>query len=535
MNFSSLKDFFEKCKRFIVYPQYSLFLIEIFYCLYFCYFTLFGAKLLWVKIVAIAIIIIVFLLFFWQYYCKREVNYGTFRDQLNDTRKQGENIKETNSILGGLLLIIANIFANIFLYGFLFGNVSKHPWMFILLFFLFISELLLEFYAFSPVLFISMVTLPLIVSSIIGVTNGILTWSLLSFIFVSIGAAFFDQKIYYKHIKSNIDDKELELYLSNKKINYLILIFFTFCALLISELIQKIPIYITLEQLYNSSVKFNRIISLDTLLKNFLLLFSIIFYQNSKNKIVFMIGTFLLGDKINSVDDIYVLVERPSKKVKKWAISNWVYSINRVDEGFVITNLSKKTDKHQISSTNVKRLMKDVLKINKEYYVRISSDIVRDIQSKPKEKGYELLGEVFMASREIFYFIIFIFAIGIFVYSKNPNSINGYYVRFSSAKKCTIFDWNDIVEVKDEKIIYKGNVILLKKDNLSISDSHFSGRIENNILEIDDLAKGKVEYFILNKSKKFDSYVDMNLDINKTETWFDVDKDGFLEQIKVLP
>ena len=261
-----------------------------------------------------------------------------------------------------------------------------------------------------------------------------------------------------------------------------------------------------------------------------------IFYQNSKNKIVFIIGTILLGDKINSVDDIYVLVERPSKKEKKWAISNWVYSINRVDEGFVIANLSKMSDKRQISSTNVKRLMKDVLKINKEYYVRISSDIVRDIQSKPEEKGYELLGEVFMASREIFYVIILlILAIGIFVYSENPNSINGYYVRFSSTKKCTIFDWNDIVEVKDEKIIYKGNIILLKKDDLSISDSHFSGRIEDNILEIDDLAKGKVEYFILNKSKKFDSYVDKNLDIDKTETWFDVDKDGFLEQIKVLP
>ena len=41
-----------------------------------------------------------------------------------------------------------------------------------------------------------------------------------------------------------------------------------------------------------------------------------------------------------------------------------------------------------------------------------------------------------MASREIFYVIILlIFAIGIFVYSENPNSINGYYVRFSLAKK----------------------------------------------------------------------------------------------------
>ncbi len=532
MNFSSLKDFFEKFKRLIVYPQYSMFLIEIFYCLCLCYFTLFRTKSHLVKLVAILIIFIVFILFYRQFNCRREINYGTFRDQLNDTRKQGEEIKKTNSILRISFLIILNIF----LYGFLFGSVNKNPWMFILVFFLIVFELLLDFVAISPMLFISIFTLPLVVSSNIGITNGVLTWSLLSFILVSIGATFFDQKIYYKHTKLNIDNKKLEVELSNKKINYLIFVFFTFCALLISELITKFPIYITLEQLYNSSGKINRIISLDTLLKFFSIIFSMIFYQNSKNKIVFIIGTILLGDKINSVDDIYVLVERPSKKEKKWAISNWVYSINRVDEGFVIANLSKMSDKRQISSTNVKRLMKDVLKINKEYYVRISSDIVRDIQSKPEEKGYELLGEVFMASREIFYVIILlILAIGIFVYSENPNSINGYYVRFSSTKKCTIFDWNDIVEVKDEKIIYKGNVILLKKDDLSISDSHFSGRIEDNILEIDDLAKGKVEYFILNKSKKFDSYVDKNLDIDKTETWFDVDKDGFLEQIKVLP
>lgn len=534
MNFSRLKDFFEKFKRPIIYPQYSMFLIEIFYSLCLCYFTLRGTKSLWVKFVVIPITIIVVLLFYLKYKNKRELNYGTFRDQLNDTRKQGEKIRETNSRLRYFFIIIFNIIS----YVLFLGSVNKilNSRMFILVFFLIVFELLLDFVAFSPMLFISIFTLPLVVSSNIGITNGVLTWSLLSFILVSIGATFFDQKIYYKHTKLNIDDKKLEVELSNKKINYLIFVFFTFCALLISELITKFPIYITLEQLYNSSVKFNRIISLDTLLKIFSIIFSMIFYQNSKNKIVFMIGTFLLGDKINSVDDIYVLVERPSKKEKKWAISNRVYSINRVDEGFVITNLSKESDKRQISSTNVKRLMKDVLKINKEYYVRISSDIVRDIQSKPEEKGYELLGEVFMASREIFYVIILlIFAIGIFVYSENPNSINGYYVRFSLAKKCTIFDWNDIVEVKDEKIIYKGNVILLKKDDLSISDSHFSGRIENNILEIHDLAKGKVEYFILNKSKKFDSYVDKNLDINKTETWFDVDKDGFLEQIKALP
>lgn len=533
MSFLKLKDFFEKCKRFIVYPQYSMFLIEIFYSVCLCCFTLYGTKLVSVRLVVIPITFIVLSLFFWQYSSKRGVNYGTFRDQLNDTMKQGEKIKETNSILRNLLLIIFNII----LYVLFFCNVSKaiNSWMLIMVSFLFISELLLIIFAFSPMLFISIITLPLMVSSNIGITNGVLTWSLLSFILVSIGAAFFDQKIYYKHTKLNIDDKKLEMELSKKKINYLILVFFTFCALLISELITKFSIYITLERLYNSSVKINRIISLDTLLKSLLLLFSIIFYQNSKNKIVFMIGTFLLGDKINSVDDIYVLVERPSKREKKWAISNKVYSINRVDEGFVITNLSKMTDKHQISSTNVRRLMEDVLKINKEYYVRISSDIVRDIQSKPEEKGYELLGEVIKASKEIIIFLIFLFSLATFFSLWHSNSINGYYVRFSSARNYTIFDWNDIVEVKGERIYYKGNVILLKMDDLSISGSHFSGRIEDNILEIDDLAKGKVEYFILNKSKKFDSYVDKNLDINKIETWFDVDKDGFLEQIKVHP
>lgn len=126
MNFSSLKDFFEKFKRLIVYPQYSMFLIEIFYCLCLCYFTLFRTKSHLVKLVAILIIFIVFILFYRQFNCRREINYGTFRDQLNDTRKQGEEIKKTNSILRISFLIILNIF----LYGFLFGSVNKNPWMF---------------------------------------------------------------------------------------------------------------------------------------------------------------------------------------------------------------------------------------------------------------------------------------------------------------------------------------------------------------------------------------------------------------------
>ena len=201
MNFSSLKDFFEKFKRLIVYPQYSMFLIEIFYCLCLCYFTLFRTKSHLVKLVAILIIFIVFILFYRQFNCRREINYGTFRDQLNDTRKQGEEIKKTNSILRILFLIILNIF----LYGFLFGSVNKNPWMFILVFFLIVFELLLDFVAISPMLFISIFTLPLVVSSNIGITNGVLTWSLLSFILVSIGATFFDQKIYYKHTKLNME------------------------------------------------------------------------------------------------------------------------------------------------------------------------------------------------------------------------------------------------------------------------------------------------------------------------------------------
>ena len=133
MNFSRLKDFFEKFKRPIIYPQYSMFLIEIFYSLCLCYFTLRGTKSLWVKFVVIPITIIVVLLFYLKYKNKRELNYGTFRDQLNDTRKQGEKIRETNSRLRYFFIIIFNIIS----YVLFLGSVNKilNSRMFILDFF----------------------------------------------------------------------------------------------------------------------------------------------------------------------------------------------------------------------------------------------------------------------------------------------------------------------------------------------------------------------------------------------------------------
>ena len=75
----------------------------------------------------------------------------------------------------------------------------------------------------------------------------------------------------------------------------------------------------------------------------------------------------------------------------------------------------------------------------------------------------------------------------------------------------------------------------LEPNKLSFKTGNFYGNLKRNNLHIFDEVNKSDKLYIRIDSVPYANFLNKMLDDAKIETWFDVDEDGFLDQIKVRP
>ncbi|WP_455465179.1 hypothetical protein [Streptococcus salivarius] len=447
--FSGLCNFFIRIFRFIAYPQYSLFGIEV---IFFIVLIWYSIKLalptfnLCFLIVGLIVAII-------KFNCQRGINYGGISEQLNDTEGRGEELK--NSIpkilkkyhyyfsFLAIILICNNILS--------IGDALINDLGIIFALILFVSELFLNIFAFSPYLFILFIFgLPTVVNSI-GKESAFLNWTFLTFVLATfIGSNFFDKSLFENRVSKETMEKLTNGNLILRKISYFIGVIFLFIGILSSEFVLNSTSYYLFVHSIKSTIGSSSYMSFIVKGITFFLVFLI--YLGTEKKIVYVIFRFYYRD---------MELEFPSKLVEVYMDKK----IWRIGEKNILPFHLK----------NLKRISLDTYQIEKDknrYYVNQKSEIPNKIKGSYKNDGRHILGVVDFWT---WFSILIMIAILLFIFlqDKKVSVENGIYYNYGKSDNTDI---SDAIEISDDTIIYKG-----KAETFDTRKQSFSmGEIKKN-------------------------------------------------------
>lgn len=506
--------FWMKVRMIYRFPQYLLFLIELLsvvlvaiFFLIFYYnriFTFHGVGFLLFDICLA-------FFFFFLFKKRKNLDYDFIR------KKDYELFQEsTSKILKRITIVIIVSFFIISLIYFLLQEYGKISIIIqILLCLISLLEFIISAYKISPFFFYLLLSIPLVLASNIGIQNGIITWSLLSFILISVGSNFFDVRLMKRYLKIEIEDDSL----IEKKINYLIGILFLFLGLLISEQIYKISIYrifvvnhFAVYWLWNSLIKIFIIFNLSVI------------WQHSRRRFTYLVLSFIGRKEIKKIDGRYRLVEINKEK---WLSSSNSFLIESCKDDVMISDIPHIHYKYKVLNSDVKRLVTDVIEVRGNIFVRENSYLIYKIGSQTRDFGYSLLGKPLRALRDLFVFFLFLFVVvTALLFSTTDPSVDGPYVRvvLDSKNQSPYLDWNDIITVEDEKIYINGRLISLDSQKLSFESDNIYGNIQQSNLYIFNREVESGVSYIRVGSNRFNKFVKKQMDKDVTKTWI-INKD----------
>lgn len=384
---------------------------------------------------------------FFKFISQKDFNYGSIKEQLNDTEGKGITLKTSTKLYRQfhwyfLVLSIFLFICKVFSIGDTFINDLGS----VIGLIIFVFELFINYLAFSPYLFfLMMVVIPVIVNSI-GSDKTILNWSFLLFIFVTIiGENFFEEELVKGRFSKKISVKNLIF----RKISINIWVVFLYFGIVLSEkIVNSTYYYIYLISKADPIIAYLR----NFVTKSFIFLLVFAVYLGTEKKIMYLIFRFYYRDKTLKNSEYLVKVTLDSEG--KW-------KVNRKSRRYKDLN-------------NLKRIGINTYqgKEKNEFYVEKNSEIPEKIEGVNENNGKNILGVVNVWT--ISWLLVMIPISIIFCYLDSSVKVdNGIY---TTVEKSDNTDSSDIIEISDDTIIYNG-----KAETFDTRKQSFSmGKIEKN-------------------------------------------------------
>ena len=460
---------------FVCYPQYLLFLSELLFLGGMFVYSLKYIKS-WMSLLTVFSIIGLCLAYF-KFINQKDFNYGSIKEQLNDTEGKGIALKTSVPkyyrkfhyyfLVFSIILII--------LKGMLIGDPFINDLGIVIGLILFVFELFINCFTFSPFLFVLlMLGITTIVNSI-GSNTTILNWSFLLLIFGTIiGENFFEEDLVEEQISKELSKENLIL---RKISNYIGLVFLYFGIVLSESIVNSTYYYIKF-----TSVTYPIISSLQIfVVKSIVLLLAFVVYLGTEKKIIYLIFRFYYRDTKLKISNSLVRVFLD--KNEKWRVRRVIKRPKKLETTGINTYLDKK---HNV------------------FYVKKKSEIPKKIDGLNKNEGNNILGKI--NAWTIIWFTIMIAIIPIVYFLDCSIRVNdGIYEIVEKSDKTDNLD--EIIKVSGDAIVYKGKVEALDKRTQSFEH----GTILLRKIEKKDIEekKGKKEKKVLiyKKDKKAIIYI----------------------------
>lgn len=381
---------------------------------------------------------------------QKDLNYGGIKEQLNDTDDQGKILK-TSIPKSFSRFQIYFLELSIILLLYIVLQIGSKPINIIAIIFalvLFVGELLINTFAFSPsLLILFIIGLPIVVISI-GKESAFLNWTFLTFVFATfIGSNYFDESL----VKTSFSEELTKEDLIHRKISFFIGIIFLFIGILLSEFVMNSTIFYLLDHHIKSTI--GPIPYLTFLVKGliFFLVFSI--YSQTEKIIKYLILIFYYRDMELVWPEKLVKVHLNKKN---WRIIDKDISPSQLE------NLNRiGLDTFQVE--NVRNI----------YYVNQNGEIPKKIEGKPKTYGYSILGVIKLHTIFLVFFTIVILPAIPILLDLREKVDDGIYSIYRNPDKV---DSSNIIEISDDTIIYNG-----KAETFDTRKQSFSmGKIKKN-------------------------------------------------------
>lgn len=447
LNFVS-RTFLIRTFRFIAYPQYLLFVIE----LLFCYeiisvsFSMMNQEIwtVW-NVLRIIFTYLCLILILYKIQVQKEVNYRGFFMAPEEIKKQKLNYTEERErfLTNPFRWFEENFhFYFIFLVTFfiicsLFESGHPHINGYGILFGLFLAycELVINVFAKSPVLFILMTMGITTIINSVGKEGSLFDWTFLTLIFATtIGANFYDKFLVKNRFSKEITEENLII----RKTLYYIGIIFLYLWMLLTEFVLT-STYYTIEFsgedfLVSSSVK----------IWSALLILYI--YKGTRVKLLYLIFKFFFRDKKSKNREFLVPI---SLEKGKWVVGK---------KDILSRNLN---DLERIS-INTYRSKED----KKKYFVEKTSEIHKRIEYLNRRRGENSLG---LVNCFTIFCIALVLGILLFIYYKDHELKidDGMYKIVSKSGEAEV---PNEIEVSGDAIVYKDKVEVKEQDKVEAYD-----------------------------------------------------------------
>lgn len=372
--------------------------------------------------------------------------------------------------------------------------------IFTLVMFVFFMEMILFGFEVSPFSLLFIVGGPIFLASQMGIKEGLLTWSVLSYFVITVGSNFFDETFIKRSLNLNISAvNRLEV-----KIDYIFLFSTLLISLLVSEYIISMYSYrlfivdhMPLEGFFNSS------------LKVIIFLFIYIFYSFSKDRIIFLILYYLYRKNLESIDELYLPVNY-DRRNKKWYVSHNVYSLKEDKKKSVVhRKLVCGGEEITYDLFDIKRLLPDIIQIKQQYYIKFLSAKISKIKGSQREIGYSLLGKPIKSIGLLFMLLIsalILLVIGGNWFSKWKININDQYFAVQKVGNQEIINTSKRLVIKGYIIRYNGSVESIDKMTFNFDNGGYSIKPSLNRLQIIDNFTQKQQIYVRKDSPEYKKY-----------------------------
>lgn len=478
-NFVS-RTFLIRTFRFIAYPQYLLFVIE----LLFCYgiisvsFSMMNQEIwtVW-NVLRIIFTYLCLILILYKIQVQKEVNYSGFFKAPEEIKKQKLNYtEERERFLTNPFRWFEENFHFYFIFlvtFFIFCSLKEpgHPDIngYGIIFGLLLAtcELIINSFAKSPFLFILMTMGITTIINSVGKEGSLFNWTFLTLIFATtIGANFYDKFLVKNRFSKEITEENLII----RKTLYYIGIIFLYLWMLLTEFVLTTTYYtITLSE-EDSVMKF----LLRSLIKVWFALVLLYIYKGTRVKLLYLIFRFYFRDKKSKNRELLVPI---SLKKGKWVVGK---------KDILFLNLN---DLERIS-INTYRSKED----KNKYFVEKTSEIHKGIEYLDIEKGNNSLGIVSKLTK--FYIaLVFIVLLGFYFRDCMLKIDDGIYKIEERSDKAEV---SNEIEVLGDAIVYNGKVEAF--DRRTQSFEH--GTISIRKIEKEDIEAKKAKKAIIYKKPK---------------------------------
>ena len=497
MYFRKIKKLF-RLFRWIRYPQYIMFLLEGFFL--FLSFSidnnLFHTKISILRYFFISFLISAFklsqlALFITILGFRIGVNYGGLKHQFNSNK----SVNITNKVLIITLLIIyfevlaftletminnKSLTLNYTMLGIFFDKSQLLSMLPMILIFFYALEMPLFIFKVSPFVLYTFIALPFLLLSSIGVQKGIITWTFLAILLITIGVNFYD-KVLVNYRGIEIDGYRI----LEKKIKYLFTVASIYFGLLSSELIIGFKCY----NLFIRSTPIPEIVNIlmNGSIKIIILLYLYAILIEYEDKIYYWLIARIYSRELKPIYGNYKRVVREKKGFK---ILSGDYCLVEERESSLMTVILDNNVKEEVELDNVKKHSFDVIQIKNDYYVTEENKLLEEISTLSLSGGYQKLGRPF---RSVFPLVVlgFLFSVSLY-FEKYHSSIDGYYVRVIIRKNLSYkysINENEKIKVEDNSFYYRGEVKNIDRETLAINRGKYFGKYYRGILEIDNFEK----------------------------------------------